>query len=111
MIIERYNKVFVFNIYDIGICDGQHGIGAYFYPQNSPAMRRYYSRENKYRVIAEIDDSLVFDASQEDYDYWRARQLMYDNPDKKAFIFKHIGHGIPNGLEIVITEIQKLTIL
>lgn len=110
MKLQRGQHGEVNSVYDFNTSSGQHGDGVYFFPVNNAAMRSYYTKNGENLHTAEIHDSLVLDCSKKKVDYWEARKIMFDNPDKKAFIFQHKGIGIPTGKEIVVTALYPVVL-
>lgn len=84
--------------------NGQHGEGIYCYQYPDNKMKEYYSKNGESVYNFEIDRKYIKDCSNKNYDYWEAKKLIYDNPQYKAFIFKHSGIGIPNSKEVLITH-------
>ena len=111
MIIERQQKGTVSSVWDFNEADGQHGKGVYFHIVGDSKMKAYYSRNGETSYKAEIKNELIKDCSKLNLDYWAAREIIYKNPQKAAFIFRHKGAGIPTSKEILITNLSKLKLL
>ena len=109
MLVHRHQHPLVETIYDLTVSDGQHGKGVYTsFP--SEEMDRYYSRNGERKTILEINDIEIEDCTDKVYTYWEAKTKMY-NSKKAAFMFRHEGYGIPTGIEILITKIEKAKII
>ena len=111
MILQRCQFKKVDSIYDFNICLGHHGKGVYFFVFGDKKMKKYYSKnvENVYQV--QIDNKYIKDLSKQKLDYWKIQEIIYNNQEFKAFIFKHKGHNIPTSKEILITDINILKLL
>lgn len=111
MIVERQQKGDVSSVWDFREVNGQHGQGVYFHIVGHSEMIEYYSRNGEQSYKAEIHNELIKDCSKLNLDYWGAKEVIYNNPTKAAFIFKHKGVGIPTSKEILITDLSKLKLL
>lgn len=90
--------------WDFNISNGQHGEGIYAFLYNDKPMIEYYTKRGEDLHTFQIPKKYVLDLSNKKYDYWNAKKIIFDNPQYKAFIFKHCGFGIPTSKEILITD-------
>ena len=97
------------SIFDLNIANGQHGKGVYCFAFGNKPMREFYSKNGENTYTFEIDDNLVKDLSHLNLDYWKAKTIIYNSPQFKAFVFKHKGVGIPTSKEILIVDSSIIT--
>lgn len=110
MILQRCQKNKVEDIYDFNIVTGQHGRGVYFFLAGDQKMIDYYSKNGEQVYTVEIDNKLIKDLSKKKWDFWEAKKFIYNNPQYKAFIFRHEGYNIPTSKEVLVTDESILTL-
>lgn len=111
MIIQRCQFKKVESVYDFNICSGQNGRGVYFFVSGDKEMKKYYSKNGENVYQAKIDNKYIKDLSKQKLDYWKIQEIIYNNQEFKAFIFKHKGYNIPTSKEILITDVNILNLL
>ncbi len=89
--------------WDFNVMVGQHGEGVYCFLAGDRKMADYYTKNGETLYTFKVDKKYVQDLSNKDYDFWDAKQAMY-NSKYKVFIFKHKGVGIPTSKEVLITD-------
>lgn len=102
--LQRCQKGQVEDVWDFNSGNGQHGNGIYAYLYGDKAMEKYYCNNGENVHTFKIDKKYVKDLSKTKLDYWDIKAFIYNNPEYKAFIFKHIGHGLPTSKEVLITD-------
>lgn len=111
MILQRCQLNKVDSNYDFNNVNGQHGQGIYFFRADDKPMADYYSKNGETLHTVEVEDKYIKDLSYKNWDFWEAKAFIYNNPQYKAFIFKHKGHGIPTSKEILVTDVEAIEIL
>ena len=111
--LQRGQKGEVNDCWDLRTFNGQHGEGVYAFLYGDKAMADYYTSNGETVHTFQIPKKYVKDLSTTNYkwDYWTAKKYMYDNPQYKAFIFKHVGHDIPTSKEVLIIDQSIIEIL
>jgi hypothetical protein len=104
MLLQRCQEGLVNSCFDFRIADGQNGKGVYSFFYNDLPMIKYYSKNNETVHTFKIDKKYIKDLSKKNMDYWEIQAFIYNNPQYKAFIFKHKGFNIPTSKEILITD-------
>jgi len=84
--------------------NGQHGEGVYAFLYGDKPMKDYYTKRGENLYTFKIPKKYVVDLSNKHWDFWEAKSYIYNNPQYKAFIFKHVGIGIPSSREVLITD-------
>ena len=102
--LQRAQSNEVNDVWDLNISNGQHGEGIYAFLNNDKEMIKYYTKQGEKLVSFKVPKKYVVDLSNKKYDYWKAKEFIYNNPKYKVFIFKHIGFGIPTSKEVLITD-------
>lgn len=97
--------------WDFNFGNGQHGEGVYAFLYNDKAMTEYYTSKGEKLHTFIIPKKYVIDLSNKKWDFWDAKTFMYNNTQYKAFIFRHVGDGIPSSKEVLITDPSIITIL
>ena len=97
--------------WDFNSGTGQHGDGIYAFLYGDKAMTNYYTKNGEALHTFQIPKKYVKDLSSKNWDFWEAKKFIYDNQQYKAFIFKHIGHGIPTSKEVLITDPNIIEII
>jgi len=110
MLLQRCQNRKVESIYDFNKGVGQNSEGIYFFVAGDKAMKEYYSRNGETLYTAEIDNKYIKDLSKKNLDFWKVKEFIYNNPQYKAFIFKHQGYNIPTSKEILVTDETVLKI-
>lgn len=90
---------------------GQHGDGIYAFIFGDKPMAKYYTKDSEKLHTFQIPSRLVVDLSNKKLDFWEAKAFIFNNPQYKAFIFKHAGYGIPTSKEILITDPEIIEVL
>lgn len=90
--------------WEFNVVNGQHGEGVYAFRYGDRPMIKYYTKNGENLHTFKIPKKHLFDASNKNFDYWQAKSLIYNNPEYKAFVFKHNGINIPSSKEILITD-------
>lgn len=111
LILQRCQIGNVENELDFNVCDGQHGKGIYSFKKGDKAMINYYLKGKSKLYTFKIDKKFFIDLSYKTWDYWEAKTFIYNNPQYKAFMFKHKGCGIPTSKEILITDSSVIQII
>ena len=96
--------------WDFNVSNGQHGEGVYAFLYNDKPMIEYYTKRGEKLHTFQIPKKYVMNLSNKNYDYWDAKKIIFDNPQYKAFIFKHSGFGIPTSKEVLITDPEIIEI-
>ena len=109
--LQRCQKGNVDDCLDLRTFNGQHGKGVYAFLYGDKAMIDYYTSNGETVHTFKIPSKYVKDLSKTNYDYLDAKKYIYNNPQYKAFIFKHIGHGIPTSKEVLITDPSIIEII
>ena len=104
MKLQRCQSGNINDCFDFNIVSGQNGKGIYSFFYNDFPMVKYYSKNGEKLYTFEIDNKYIKDLSKKNIDYWDIQSFIYNNPEFKAFIFKHSGFGIPTSKEILITD-------
>jgi len=106
--LQRCQAGEINDVWDFRIVNGQHGEGIYAFLAGDKAMENYYCNNGENLHSFKIEKKYVADWSKIPHtnklDYWDIKKFIYDNPQYKAFIFKHEGHGIPTSKEVLITD-------
>lgn len=97
--------------YDFNFGTGQHGDGVYAFMYGDKSMINYYTSRGENLHTFQIPVKFVVDLSNKNLDYWDAKAYIFNNPQYKAFIFRHIGHGIPSSKEVLIADPSIIEIL
>lgn len=97
--------------WDFNYGTGQHGEGVYAFRYGDKPMINYYTSRGENLHTFQIPKKYVVDLSNKKYDFWEAKTFIYNNPQYKAFIFKHNGHGIPSSKEVLITDPNIIEII
>jgi hypothetical protein len=108
--LQRGQKGEVDSPWDFTIVSGQHGEGVYAFLFGDKAMQAYYTKQGETLHTFKIPTKYIMDLSKQNLDLWKAKEIIYKNPEYKAFIFKHAGPGIPTSKEVLITD-PKIIIL
>ncbi len=104
LLLQRCQQGQIDDVWDFNSGVGQHGDGIYAYLYGDKAMANYYCKNGENTHTFKIDKKYVKDLSNTKLDYWDIKAFIYNNPNYKAFIFKHKGQGIPTSKEILITD-------
>lgn len=102
--LQRAQKGDVDDKWDFNSGTGQHGDGIYAFAFGDKPMVEYYTKNGENLYTFEIPRKYVYDLSNKNIDFWEAKTFIYNNPQFKAFIFKHSGPGIPSSKEYLITD-------
>lgn len=102
--LQRCQKGDVNDVWDFRIVNGQNGEGIYCFLAGDNAMKDYYCKNGENLHSFKVDTKYVADLSKKNLDYWGVKAFIYNNPQYKAFIFTHQGHGIPSSKEVLITD-------
>lgn len=94
----------VANVWDFNIVNGQHGQGIYAFKYGIKPMIDYYTKNGENLYTFRIPKKYLIDLSNKNWDYWELKAFIYSNPQYKAFMLKHRGHGLPTSQEILITD-------
>lgn len=97
--------------WDFNFGNGQHGQGIYAFKFGDKPMIDYYTSRGENLHTFQIPMKYVVDLSNKNWDFWDAKAYIYNNPQYKAFIFRHSGSGIPTSKEILITDPSIIEIL
>ena len=97
--------------WDFNIVNGQHGEGIYAFLYGDIPMNNYYTKNKENIHTFQIPIKYIADLSNKKWDFWDARAFIYNNPQYKAFIFKHVGPGIPSSKEVLITDPSIIQLL
>lgn len=109
--LQRAQRGDVEEPWDFNYVNGQHGEGVYAFMYGDKAMIDYYTSRGEKLHTFKIPINLVIDLSNKKQDYWEAKEFIYKNPQYKAFIFRHVGDGIPKSKEVLITEPDIIEII
>lgn len=101
----------VVDVWDFNSGVGQHGEGIYAFMYGDRAMIDYYTKNGENLYTFQILMSYVADLSDKVREFWDIKTFMYNNPQYKAFIFKHQGVGIPTSKEVVIIDPDIIELL
>lgn len=104
--LQRCQAGEVNDVWDFNVVNGQNGEGIYAFLAGDTPMKNYYCKNGENLHSFKIEKKYLKDLSKSNLDYWDVKKFIYNNPQYKAFIFKHIGHGIPNSREVLITDPQ-----
>lgn len=102
--LQRSQKREVNDEWDFNFGTGQYGEGVYAFFHGDKSMIDYYTKNGESLYSFEIPKKYVFDLSNKKLDFWEAKTFMFKNPQYKAFIFNHSGHGIPSSKQVLITD-------
>jgi len=97
--------------WDFNVVNGQHGEGIYSFYYGDKSMIDYYTKNGENLHTFSIPKVYVKDLSHKNWDYWDVKKFIWNNPEYKAFIFKHSGPGISTSKEVLITDPKIITIL
>src|ERR1035437_4388357 len=98
--LQRAQKGSVTDNWDLNSVTGQHGEGVYCFLHGDKPMADYYSKDGCNVHSFKVLSIYVNDLSKSKMDFWEAKTFIFNNPQYKAFIFKHSGHGIPTSKEV-----------
>jgi hypothetical protein len=104
--LQRCQAGEVNDVWDFRIVNGQNGEGIYAFFAGDKPMKDYYCSKGENLHSFKIEKKHVKDLSNLNLDYWDVKNFIYNNPQYKAFVFKHAGHGIPSSKEVLITDPQ-----
>ena len=90
--------------WDFHFGTGQHGEGIYAFLAGDKPMVDYYSSKGEMIHNFKIPKKYVKDLSNKNWDFWEAKAFIYNNPQYKVFIFRHVGSGIPSSKEVLVTD-------
>ena len=99
------------DVWDFNVVNGQHGEGIYAFKYGDKPMIDYYTKEGETLHTFQIPKKYFVDLSNKNWDFWDAKEYMYNNPQYKAFMFRHSGSGVPTSKEILITDPNIIQIL
>lgn len=102
--LQRCQQGEINDVWDFKIVNGQNGEGIYCFFAGDKSMQNYYCKNNENLHTFKIDTKYIIDLSKKNLDYWEVKSFIYNNPQYKAFIFNHSGHGIPTSKEVLITD-------
>lgn len=102
--LQRCQAGDVNDVWDFNIVNGQNGEGIYAFLANDTKMMDYYCKNGENLHSFKIPKKYIKDLSKLNLDYWEVKKFIYNNPEYKAFIFRHAGHGIPSSKEVLITD-------
>ena len=105
----QFNKVE--DVWDLSISNGQHGRGIYAFLYGDKKMIEYYTKNGETLYTFTVPQKYVIDLSNKKYDYWKASEFIYNNPEYKVFTFEHSGYGIPTSKEVVVTDPEIIKII
>lgn len=97
--------------WDFNYVNGQHGDGIYAFMYGDKPMIDYYTSKGEKLHTFKIPIKFVVNLSNKSWNYWDAKTYIYNNPQYKAFIFKHVGHGVPSSKEVLITDPNIIEII
>lgn len=109
--LQRCQKGEVTSNFDFNDGVGQNGSGVYAFMYGDEEMRKYYSNQGEKVYNFRIPKKYVVNMSRKKWDFWDIKAFIFNNPQYKAFIFKHEGHGIPTSKEVLITDISIIELL
>jgi hypothetical protein len=109
--LQRGQKGEVEDGWDFNFVNGQHGEGIYSFYYGDKPMIDYYTKNGENLHTFSIPKVYVKDLSHKKWDYWDVKKFIWNNPEYKAFVFKHSGPGIPTSKEVLITDPKIITIL
>ena len=90
---------------------GQHGPGVYCFLFGNKAMTKYYTQAGENLHSFRVPKKYVKSLTKKPWSFWEARTYMSNNPQYKAFVFRHNGPGIPTAYEVVITDQSIIELL
>lgn len=111
IILQRGQDGKVEDKWDFRILNGQHGEGIYSFLYGNKKMIDYYTKDGENLHTFKIPKKYLVNLSYKKWDYWDARKYIYNNPQYKAFMFKHSGYDIPTSKEILITDPSIIEII
>ncbi len=109
--LQRCQEGNVEECWDFYSGTGQHGDGIYAFLYGDKAMTKYYTSRGENLHTFTIPKKYIIDLSNKKWDFWEAKAYIYNNTQYKAFIFKHVGDGIPTSKEVLITDPSIITII
>jgi len=102
--LQRCQAGNVNDVWDFNVVNGQNGEGIYAFFADDKPMKDYYCKNGENIHSFKIEKKYIKNLSKLNLDYWDVKKYIYNNPQYKAFIFKHVGHGIPSSKEVLITD-------
>jgi hypothetical protein len=102
--LQRCQAGNVNDVWDFNVVNGQNGEGIYAFFADDKPMKDYYCKNGENIHSFKIEKKYIKNLSNLNLDYWDVKKHIYNNPQYKAFIFKHVGHGIPSSKEVLITD-------
>ena len=108
--LQRCQAGEINDVWDFNVVNGQNGEGIYAFLAGDIQMKNYYCKNGENLHSFKIEKKYMKDLSNLNLDYWDVKKFIYNNSQYKAFIFKHVGHGIPSSKEVLITD-PKIIIL
>ncbi len=102
--LQRCQAGNVNDVWDFNVVNGQNGEGIYAFFADDKPMKDYYCKNDENIHSFKIEKKYIKNLSNLNLDYWDVKKYIYNNPQYKAFIFKHVGHGIPSSKEVLITD-------
>ena len=109
--LQRCQHGVVSDEWDFNISNGQHGTGVYAFKYGDEKMADYYSKNGETIYTFQIPKKYFIDISNKNWDFWDAKKFIHNNPQYKAFMFKHAGVGVPTSKEILITDSKIIELL
>lgn len=97
--------------WDFNYGTGQHGEGVYAFMYGDKPMIDYYTSRGETLHTFKIPKKYFVDLSNKNWDFWDAKAYIYNNPQYKAFMFRHVGQGIPSSKEVLITDPSIIEII
>ncbi len=112
---------------------GEGGDGIYAYPSQNRSMKEYYSKGGiDIHLIRPHSDTIILDLTAKNAkddiiaigkkngyrtnvsnyhkELWAIKEYLY-NKNYDAYLLPHRGHGIPSGVQLIITNIDKFDII
>ena len=102
--LQRCQAGEVNDVWDFNVVNGQNGEGIYAFLAGDRGMKDYYCKNGENFHSFKIEKKYIKDLSKLNLDYWKVKEFIYNNPQYKAFIFRHTGPGIPSSREVLITD-------
>jgi len=102
--LQRCQSGEVNDVWDFNVVNGQNGEGIYAFLDGDDKMRNYYCKNGESLHSFKIEKKYLKNLSNLNLDYWDVKKYIYNNPQFKAFMFRHSGHGIPSSFEVLITD-------
>jgi hypothetical protein len=109
MKLQRCQQGIVESPFNFRSFNGQYGDGIYAMKFADRPMQKYYTQNGENTFSFDIPDHLIINVTRKKFDYWTAKEFIFNNPQFKAFIFKHKGINIPTSKQILITDASIIT--